>query len=211
VLMEKKIIPTDVYAEMTPNPVTMKFVTDRELISDGKQVDYTELEMVGESSPLAKELFHFPFVKGVFISANYVTVTKDESIGWELVVQQMRGYIRDWLMENEVAVSFVPESIAVKEDPADLTPEREAKLKDLENATPTELDDQIIQLLDEFVRPAVEQDGGAIDFRAFKDGKVYVELKGACNGCPSSMQTLKGGIEGLLKSKLEGVEEVVAV
>jgi Fe-S cluster biogenesis protein NfuA len=211
VLMEKKIIPTDVYAEMTPNPVTMKFVTDRELISDGKQVDYTELEMVGESSPLAKELFHFPFVKGVFISANYVTVTKDESIGWELVVQQMRGYIRDWLMENEVAVSFVPESIAVKEDPADLTPEREAKLKDLENATPTELDVQIIQLLDEFVRPAVEQDGGAIDFRAFKDGKVYVELKGACNGCPSSMQTLKGGIEGLLKSKLEGVEEVVAV
>lgn len=210
-LMEKKIIPTDVYAEMTPNPVTMKFVTDRELISDGKQVDYTELEMVGESSPLAKELFHFPFVKGVFISANYVTVTKDESIGWELVVQQMRGYIRDWLMENEVAVSFVPESIAVKEDPADLTPEREAKLKDLENATPTELDVQIIQLLDEFVRPAVEQDGGAIDFRAFKDGKVYVELKGACNGCPSSMQTLKGGIEGLLKSKLEGVEEVVAV
>ncbi|MEZ7998354.1 MAG: NifU family protein [Flavobacteriales bacterium] len=209
--MEKKIIPTDVYAEMTPNPVTMKFVTDRELISDGKQVDYTELEMVGESSPLAKELFHFPFVKGVFISANYVTVTKDESIGWELVVQQMRGYIRDWLMENEVAVSFVPESIAVKEDPADLTPEREAKLKDLENATPTELDVQIIQLLDEFVRPAVEQDGGAIDFRAFKDGKVYVELKGACNGCPSSMQTLKGGIEGLLKSKLEGVEEVVAV
>ena len=122
--MEKKIIPTDVYAEMTPNPVTMKFVTDRELISDGKQVDYTELEMVGESSPLAKELFHFPFVKGVFISANYVTVTKDESIGWELVVQQMRGYIRDWLMENEVAVSFVPESIAVKEDPADLTPEK---------------------------------------------------------------------------------------
>ena len=195
--MEKKIIPTDVYAEMTPNPVTMKFVTDRELISDGKQVDY-------------KELFHFPFVKGVFISANYVTVTKDESIGWELVVQQMRGYIRDWLMENEVAVSFVPESIAVKEDPADLTPEREAKLKDLENATPTELDDQIIQLLDEFVRPAVEQDGGAIDFRAFKDGKVYVELKGACNGCPSSMQTLKGGIEGLLKSKLEGVEEQMA-
>jgi len=211
VLMEKKTIPTDVYAEMTPNPVTMKFVTDRELISDGKQADYTELEMVGESSPLAKELFHFPFVKGVFISANYVTVTKDESIGWELVVQQMRGYIRDWLMENEVAVSFVPESIAVKEDPADLTPEREAKLKDLEDAIPTELDDEIIQLLDEFVRPAVEQDGGAIDFRAFKDGKVYVELKGACNGCPSSMQTLKGGIEGLLKSKLEGVEEVVAV
>ncbi len=209
--MEKKLIPTDVYAEMTPNPVTMKFVTDRELIKDGKQVDYTDAEMVGDSSPLAKELFHFPFVKGVFISSNYITITKDESIGWELVVQQMRGYIRDWLMENENTVNFVPENNQVIEDPADISPEREAKLKDLEGAIPTEFDDQIISLLDEFVRPAVEQDGGAIDFRAFKDGKVYVELKGACNGCPSSMQTLKGGIEGLLKSKLEEVEEVIAV
>ncbi len=210
-MSEKKLIPTDVYAEMTPNPATMKFVTDRLLITDGGQVDYINSESVGESSTLAKELFHFPFVKGVFISSNYVTVTKDESIGWELVVQQMRGYIRDWLMGNEEAVSFIPESLPVAEDSAEDSPEREAKLKDLENAVPTELDDQIKILLDEFVRPAVEQDGGAIDFRAFKDGKVYVELKGACNGCPSSMQTLKGGIEGLLKSKLEEVEEVVAV
>lgn len=210
-MSEKKLIPTDIYAEMTPNPATMKFVTDRLLIKNGEQVDYPNPDSVGESSPLATELFHFPFVTGVFISGNYVTVSKDDSIGWELVVQQMRGYIRDWLMENELAVNFVPEGLPQAEDPAEISPEREAKLKDLENALPTELDDQIRILLDEFVRPAVEQDGGAIDFRAFVEGKVYVELKGACNGCPSSMQTLKGGIEGLLKSKLEEVEEVIAV
>ncbi len=209
--MEKKLIPTDVYAEMTPNPATMKFVTDRELISNGDQINYTAVEQVGDSSPLAKEIFHFPFVKGVFISSNYVTVTKDDSIGWELVVQQMRSYVRDWLMENEKAVNFVPELEEVAEDPADIDPARESVLAELADLSPSELDDQIKILLEEFVKPAVEQDGGAIDFKAFKEGKVYVELKGACNGCPSSMQTLKGGIEGLLKSKLPEVTEVVAI
>jgi Fe-S cluster biogenesis protein NfuA len=77
--------------------------------------------------------------------------------------------------------------------------------------TPSDYDDEIRHLLNEFVRPAVEQDGGAIDFKAFKDGKVYVHMRGACSGCPSSMQTLKGGIEQLLTSKLEAVEEVVAL
>ncbi|MFK7755831.1 MAG: NifU family protein [Flavobacteriales bacterium] len=212
-MSEKKLIPTDVYAEMTPNPATMKFVTDRPLILDGDQVYYVDAAMVGESSPLAKELFCFPFVKEVFISANYVTVTKDESLGWEMIVNQLREHVRDWLMENEVAVNFVPEQqeAELAEHMDESSPERKATLADLEGAEATELDDQIKILLDEFVRPAVEQDGGAIDFLAFKEGKVFVELKGACNGCPSSMQTLKGGIEGLLKSKLAEVEEVVAV
>lgn len=212
-MSEKKLIPTDVYAEMTPNPATMKFVTDRSLILDGDQVYYVNASMVGDSSPLAKELFCFPFVKEVFISANYVTVTKDESLGWEMIVNQLREHVRDWLMENEIAVSYVPEQqeAELAEHMDESSPERKATLADLEGAAPTELDDQIKILLDEFVRPAVEQDGGAIDFLAFKEGKVFVELKGACNGCPSSMQTLKGGIEGLLKSKLEEVEEVVAV
>jgi len=211
IMSEKKLIPTDVYAEMTPNPSTMKFVADRVLIPEGGQVDYPTAEAVGESSPLAKELFHFPFVKGVFISGNYVTVTKDESIGWEMIVQQMRSYVREWLMENEKAVAFIPEGLDAQVDPAEMSPEREAILSSLEDASATELDDQIRILLDEYVRPAVEQDGGAIDFKAFKEGKVYVELKGACNGCPSSMQTLKGGIEGLLRDKLPEVSEVIAI
>ena len=213
-MSEKKLIPTDVYAEMTPNPSTMKFVADRVLLEGGEQVDYINAEVVGDSSPLAKELFCFPFVTGVFISGNYITVTKNDSLGWEMIVQQLRGYIREWLMENEKAVNFIPEDLPVAEhqlEEGQSAPNRPELLKELEDATPTEFDDQIRILLDEFVRPAVEQDGGAIDFRAFKDGKVFVELKGACNGCPSSMDTLKGGIEGLLKSKLETVEEVVAV
>ena len=213
-MSEKKLIPTDIYAEMTPNPLTMKFVADRILLEGGGQVDYINAEAVGDSSPLAKELFCFPFVTGVFISGNFVTVTKDDSLGWELIVQQLRGHIREWLMENEKAVEFIPENLPVAEHVipnADPSLSSAENLKILENVVPTEFDDQIRILLDEFVRPAVEQDGGAIDFRAFIDGKVFVELKGACNGCPSSMDTLKGGIENLLKSKLEEVEEVVAV
>lgn len=205
-------IPTEVYAEMTPNPATMKFVSNRMLIEGGQQVEFTSKEQCAEASPLAEELFNFPFVKAVFISGNYVAVAKDESLGWEMIVQQLRGYIRDWLAENEVAVAFVPENL---EPSADFDNEPEVNTPDALNVDyskmgPTEHDQEIRFLLDEFVRPAVEQDGGAIDFKAFHEGKVYVQLRGACSGCPSSTQTLKGGIENLLKSKMEVVEEVVA-
>jgi Fe-S cluster biogenesis protein NfuA len=206
-MSDVKRIPTQVYAEMTPNPLTMKFVADRLLISGGNQVDYTSATQVKDSSPLAAELFCFPFVKGVFISGNYVTVTRDESLGWEMIVQQLREYIRDWLMNNEVCVNYVPEGLEPEINSADSSGKPRIDYSSIE---PTELDDQIKILLDEFVRPAVEQDGGAIDFKAFKDGTVYVQLKGACSGCPSSMQTLKGGIEQLLKAKLPEVNEVVA-
>lgn len=210
-MSETKKIPTTVYAEMTPNPAAMKFVTDRVLIEDGQQVEYSSAEQVGDSSPLATEIFHFPFVKAVFVSGNYVTVLKDESLGWEMIVQQLREYVRDWLMENEVAVKYVPDNLVVGADPSNedvVTPGVERI--DYSKFAPSELDEEIRFLLDEFVRPAVEQDGGAIDFKAFHEGKVYVQMRGSCSGCPSSMQTLKGGIENLLKSKLDKVEEVVA-
>ena len=211
--METKRIPTEVYAEMTPNPATMKFVVDRLLIEGGQQVEYTDARQVGDSSPLATELFNFPFVRGLFFSGNYVTVSKDESLGWEMIVMQLREYIRDWLMENEVAVAFVPEGLSSGSKEESIDAERFRKnpnAVDYASIPPSEHDDEIRILLDEFVRPAVEQDGGAIDFKAFKDGKVYVQLKGACSGCPSSMMTLKGGIEQLLKSKIPAVEAVVA-
>jgi NFU1 iron-sulfur cluster scaffold homolog, mitochondrial len=208
--MEIKKIPTEVYAEMTPNPATMKFMVDRLLVDGGEQVEYTNISQVGESSPLAKELFNFPFVRSLFFSSNYVTVTKDESLGWEMIVMQLREHIRDWLMENEVAVAFVPEGL----EPTAVAENDSAGLKkskvDYSAIPPSEHDDAIKILLDEFVRPAVEQDGGAIDFLAFNEGKVYVRLRGACSGCPSSMMTLKGGIEQLLKSKISEVEAVVA-
>ena len=210
--MEKKKIPTAVYAEMTPNPSAMKFVADRALVSGGLQVEYRSKAEAKNSSPLAEELFNFPFVTNVFISGNFVTVTKDGSLGWEMVVMQLREYIREWLMDNEVTVSAVPTELLQRApiaDPTELGAPKPAVDYSAMEASP--YDDEIRFLLDEYVRPAVEQDGGAIDFMAYKDKKVYVQMKGSCSGCPSSTATLKGGIENLLKSKLpDVVEEVVA-
>jgi Fe-S cluster biogenesis protein NfuA len=215
--MSTKKIPTSVYAEMTPNPTTMKFVADRELVTGGHQLEFLNSTEAELCSPLAVELFHFPFVVGVFISGSIVSVKKDDSLGWEMIVTQLREYIREWLMDNEFAVEEKKVEEAIKligeRATSEIKPGSEVdpnfiKEEDIE---PTEYDAEITRLLDEFVRPAVEQDGGAIDFVAFKEGVVYVQLRGACSGCPSSTQTLKGGIEQLLRSKLDVVEDVVAV
>jgi Fe-S cluster biogenesis protein NfuA len=209
-----KKIPTSLYAEMTPNPAAMKFVADRALISGGLQVENRgKIEAKG-SSALAEELFNFPFVTSVFISGNFVTVLKDESLGWEMIVQQLREYIREWLMENEVAVSAVPAELVNRTRESAVQDEsstQHAERIDYSGFEATEYDDEIRFLLHEYVRPAVESDGGAIDFMAYRDKKVYVQLKGSCSGCPSSTATLKGGIENLLKAKMpDVVEEVVA-
>lgn len=217
--MDTPRIPTNVYAEMTPNPAVMKFVADRTLVPGGEQLEFRSKSEAMLCSPLATELFNFPFVTNVFLSGQIVSVTKDESLGWEMIVQQLREYIREWLMEHQDAVveADLPAARAklgtASNEPArnlGLAPDAVKFIAD-EDIEATEHDDAIRQLLEEFVRPAVEQDGGAIDFKAFKDGTVYVHLKGACSGCPSSTQTLKGGIEQLLKSKLEVVNEVVAL
>ena len=216
--MSAKKFPTNVYAEMTPNPTTMKFVADRQLVSRGHQLEFLNPEQAALCSPLAVELFHFPFVTSVFISGSIVSVTKDESLGWEMIVNQLREYIREWLMENEFAVEEDKVSAALEVFGEGSATEMQASdsiapvdfIKEAD-IIPSEHDEEIKRLLDEFVRPAVEQDGGAIDFVAFKDGTVYVHLRGACSGCPSSTQTLKGGIEQLLKSKLNQVEDVVAI
>jgi len=210
-----KKIPTSLYAEMTPNPAAMKFVADRALITGGLQVEYRSKSEAQGSSALAEELFNFPFVTSVFISGSYVTVLKDESLGWEMIVQQLREYIREWLMENEVAVSAITADLVNRTREAsegnDISAKANASSIDYTNFEATEYDDEIRFLLHEYVRPAVESDGGAIDFMAYRDKKVYVQLKGSCSGCPSSTATLKGGIENLLKAKMPDiVEEVVA-
>ena len=218
--METQRIPTSVYAEMTPNPAVMKFVADRTLVPHSHQLEFRTKAEAMTCSPLATELFNFPFVTGVFMSGSMVSVTKDESLGWEMIVQQLRTYITEWLMEHAEAVEEAKLENAVAslgqrpsegtDAPSNDAPLPEGAFIDLKDVQPTEHDDTIKQLLEEFVRPAVEQDGGAIDFVAFKEGTVYVHLRGACSGCPSSTQTLKGGIEQLLKSKMDVVEEVVA-
>lgn len=208
-MSEGKIIPTSVYAEITPNPNVMKFVADRALITGGLQVEYREQSQTMGSSPLAQELFNFPFVKNIFISGNFVSITKDDSLGWEMIVMQLREYIKEWLMENSVAVGHVPDHLIPTSPAYNSEVEKNSDI-DYSQFVPSQFDEEIKMLLDEFVRPAVEQDGGAIDFKAFHEGKVYVQLRGACSGCPSSMLTLKGGIENLLKANIQEVEEVVA-
>ena len=215
--MDTPRIPTNVYAEMTPNPAVMKFVADRTLVPGGEQLEFRSKSEAMLCSPLATELFNFPFVTNVFLSGQIVSVTKDESLGWEMIVQQLREYIREWLMEHEVAVDAArlaeaEAQLAQPKSPVE-NPSTAANpdfIRD-EDIVPTDQDEAIRSLLDEFVRPAVEQDGGAIDFKAFQAGTVYVHMRGACSGCPSSMQTLKGGIEQLLTSKIPEVKEVVAI
>jgi len=195
-------IPITVYVEMTPNPNTMKFVVNKYLLISGDSVEFTSQAEAKGYSPLAEELFNFPFVKGVFFAANFVTIAKNDSISWDFVTMELREFVKNWLADGKDVLIQMP-APKTKEDPTDGS----APLKTFE---PSEYDDAIRDLLDEFVRPAVENDGGAIDFVGFEEGIVTVALRGSCSGCPSSTATLKGGIENLLKSHLPEVKGVVA-
>ncbi len=191
--------PTSIYAELTPNPNTMKFVSDRVIFKSNDPVEYkTQAEAMG-SSELAQKLFAFPFVKGVFIASNFVTVTKTADLSWDLITFELREFIREFLLKHETAVEKVPEVEIIAEE-----------VKPKEPIEPSEYDDAIRNLLNEYVKPAVESDGGAIDFVSFKDGVVKVQLRGSCSGCPSSTVTLKDGIEQLLTTEMPEVKSVEA-
>ncbi|MEN8927677.1 MAG: NifU family protein, partial [Flavobacteriales bacterium] len=149
-------------------------------------------------------LFAFPFVTGVFIARNFITVSKMDAIEWDDITLELRLFISDFLKKEPIVVSTLPTPIAKEEAaPAE-------KNLSYETVISSEMDQKIVDLLEEFVRPAVENDGGAIHFKSFEDGIVTVILKGSCSGCPSSTQTLKGGVEQLLRSHLKEVKEVVA-
>lgn len=177
----------NVYTEYTPNPATMKFLVNKLLINGS--LDYPDQEKAQES-PFARELFKFNFVTGVFFASNFVTVTKADSVEWDDIEAILKEFVKG-AVESELKVKEVPHTEDV----------------DFEG---TEIEKQIQQILHDYVRPAVEQDGGAIAFKSFDEGKVTVELRGSCSGCPSSTITLKAGIEGLLKRMVPDVEEVVA-
>lgn len=196
-------IPVNVYAESTPNPSALKFVSSRMLLFEGS-VEYSS-PLEAQISPLAQGLFSFSGVKSVFISSNFITVTKEGEIDWYEISNILREYIRGFLMSGEKV--FLS-------NPLESSPEAE-KHNDTASATPEpiespDLDNRILQLLEEYVSPAVAQDGGEIQFRSFRDGVVTVALRGSCSGCPSSTLTLKSGIENLLKSMMPEVKEVVA-
>ncbi len=207
--METNKIPVSIYAEMTPNPAVLKFVANKRLI----ELDSVEFRNIEEAkpSPLATRLFHFPFVKEIFISANYIAISKFDIVEWEEVTLELRELIRDFLQEgnqvlDESALIQKEESTEAKESIGAIHPEE----KPQENWE--EIDKKIVELLDEYVKPAVANDGGNIKFLDHQEGVVSVLLQGACSGCPSSTATLKGGIESMLKQMLPGqIKEVVAV
>ncbi|NOQ72800.1 MAG: NifU family protein [Crocinitomix sp.] len=202
--MEEKRVPITLYAEMTPNPLTMKFVANKYLLINDQTVTFDSGAEAKGFSPLAEALFNFPFVDAVFLSGNFVTITKTDNVDWDFIVMELREFVREWLAEGkEVLVMMPTDAPKVDEAGAEKAPRK--------TFAPNELDEPIMHLLNEYVRPAVENDGGAIDYVGFEAGVVTVELKGSCAGCPSSTATLKGGIEQLLKSNLDEVTEVVAL
>ncbi|NQX99205.1 MAG: NifU family protein, partial [Flavobacteriales bacterium] len=191
--MEKNIAPYTMYAEMTPNPNTMKFVANRWLVTNDKSYEILANERVGGPSPLAEKLFSFPFINGVFIAGNFVTITKSESIEWQDVMIELRDFISNFL--NTEGNEIIREEFLNAPDEEEVTTSVEGVEAATLKADLTDFDKKIIEILDEYIKPAVESDGGAIEFHSYEDGLVKVILKGACSGCPSSTATLKGGIE----------------
>ncbi len=187
-----------IYTEMTPNPETMKFVANK-LLYPGKSIDFPDVESA-KPSPLATELFGFPFVKAIFIASNFVTLTKtSETEDWQDVIPSIRQFLKEYLEEGKPIVNE----------------EEVAAMKTESSNTVAADDDDVVkrikELLDNYVRPAVEMDGGAIQFKSYEDGTVNLAMQGSCSGCPSSMITLKAGIEGMMKRMIPEVKEVVAM
>ncbi len=213
--MDTAKAPASVYAEMTPNPSVLKFVANKRLV----EVDSVEFRNIEEAqpSPLAVKLFHFPFVKEVFISANYVAISKYEIVEWEEVTLELRELIRDFIADggevlNEAALQVKSESGAEEENEASQASAGFVHPEETPQEDWDAIDEKIVSLLEEYVKPAVANDGGNIKFLNHKDGVVSVLLQGACSGCPSSTATLKQGIEAMLMNFLPGqIKSVQAV
>ena len=204
--MAARQVPITVYAEMTPNPDVMKFVANK-VLNPGAPLDYSSSDDAA-NSPLAEAVLNFPFVENVFISSNYVSVTKNDKIDWDMVVMETRNFISDYLRnDKEIIKKAALQPHAIKSDQLADKKGEEVKF----NVSTGELDEKIIDALNEYIRPAVESDGGSIDFVEFKEGVVHVALRGACSGCPSSTVTLKQGIQGLLTRMFPEVKEVESV
>lgn len=183
--IDKNVI--SIHTEATPNPDTMKFVVSK-MILPNDSADYRD-KTSAEDSPLATALFGFDNVNGVFIMNNFVSVTKKADAEWFDMIPQLKDSLQKFLESGQNILE---------------------KRQELSEEEENEVVGKIKKLLEDHVRPAVEMDGGAIDFQSFENGIVTVSLKGACSGCPSSTITLKAGIENLLKRMVPEVTEVVA-
>ncbi len=193
-----------IYAEMTPNPLAMKFVADYALLPAGIQLEFMSAPAAADS-PLALELFRMPFVKGVYIAANFVTVLKNDKASWNDVVFDVRDFIKQYIAGGGKVWNGTNSKDAAKT----AAPESSVAERTVDHAIPANEKEQlIIDAIETYIKPAVESDGGLILFRSFLDGVVTLQLKGSCSGCPSSALTLKAGVEQLLKRVVPGITEV---
>lgn len=181
-----------IYLESNPNPKTLKFVANIMLMEEGVSVDYPS-PAAAQASALAQELFMYPFVERVFFSANFVTVTKNDEVSWHEIQDTLKNHIKKFLEAGRA----LTESPNVKPSEAKEESDTVKKIKGI---------------LEQYIRPAVEQDGGAITFHSYKEKTVWVQLQGSCSGCPSAATTLKIGIENLFHKLMPGeVERVLDV
>ena len=184
---EGEKIPITIYAESTPNPAAMKFVANKPLVTNS--IEFKKVED-SQKAPMAQALFQFPFVKEIFFDANYVSILKSETTDWESVVMELREFIKNYLSSGKTIV----------EEDLDLPTQENT----IERMPLSAVEEEIVSILNEYVKPAVASDGGNIAFEHYDaDQKiVHVLLQGACSGCPSSTFTLKNGIENILKEML---------
>jgi len=194
--------PVMLYTEQTPNPETLKFVTNRMLYRG--TADFKTAEFATEWSPLASALFDFPYVKGVYICNNFVTITKEFNYAWEDIMLKLKDHLKNYVTEGGGVVNegFAE---AVEKIEAEHTANQSYSEDD------AEIVKKIKELIETYVKPAVEMDGGNIEFKSYNQGVVSVIMQGACSGCPSSTVTLQSGIEGMLKRMIPDVKEVVAI
>ncbi len=198
---QNKQVVVEVYGESTPNPAVMKFVTNKLLTSEN--IEVKTLESATEV-PIAKALLDFSYVDEVFISDNYISVTKNASVEWFEITSALRDYLKNYIKDNKPVITenYVP----IVNEKIEIEP---IKTEDLDD-----ISQEIVAILDEYIKPAVTSDGGNILFQSYDTTSktVNVVLQGACSGCPSSTITLKNGIEATLKQLLPNkIEEVVAI
>lgn len=195
--------PVMLYTEQTPNPETLKFVTNQ-MLYPKNTADFKEgeEELAKQWSPLAAELFENEAVKAVYICNNFVTITKEFNYEWADVMLELKNFLKNYIQEGKEIV---------KEGYEKVQAEQKAEEEEHYEGEEAELVAKIKNILETYVRPAVEMDGGNIQFKAYKDGVVSVVMQGACSGCPSSTVTLKNGIEGMMKRMIPQVKEVKAI
>jgi Fe-S cluster biogenesis protein NfuA len=188
------------YTEQTPNPESLKFVTNRMLFANNT-ADFREEALAREWSPLGSALFDLAYVKGVYICNNFVTVTKEFNYEWADIMVPLKQFVKEYVEGG---------SVIMNDGFAEFKAASEKKDAPAYEGDDAEIVEKIKNLIDTYVKPAVESDGGNIEFKSFKAGVVEVVLQGSCSGCPSSTVTLKSGIEGMLKRMVPQVTEVIA-